>query len=70
MLKIVLQKVFERGFIHVMSRPLLHIRAVFYSLFSVRNPDHMKNNKFYYIENTNFTTFRWLEYVVKFMFSA
>ena len=35
---------------------LLHIRAVFYSLFSLRNPDHMKKNKLYYIEITNFTT--------------
>ena len=72
---------------------LLHIRAVFYSLFSLRNPDHMRKNKFYYTENTNFTTFssrffvfslrnpdhvkntncttfRWLEYVVKIVFAA
>ena len=53
---------------------LLHILAVFYSLFSLRNPDHMRKYKFYYIENTNFSTFsshfRWLEYVVKFVFAA
>jgi len=36
---------------------ILHIRAIWFSLFSLRNPDHVKKHKFYYIENTNFTTF-------------
>jgi len=44
--------------------PILYLFSLFISETLIT-----KNN-FYSIENTNFTTFRWLKYVVKLMFSA
>ena len=61
---------------HEKKQILLHRKHKLYYIFEslssffLRNSDHVNKHTLYYIENTNFTTFRWLENVVKFVFAA